>query len=228
MHFLLYRVFYVFMKTNSKKLVEKAFENRVVSLDRWLKNNGYYHALNSMHYNKKLFTGFRKDGVTPNFDHHICQAQYLLSFHDKLLYPQETLCTVMFHDSMEDKNITFKDIESVIQSKKIAKRVCDSTWRLTKKYEGEIFNPKKVFKNISSCPIASVVKGADRINNFQTVIDVFTKEKQIKYIQEAEDYFFPMLYHAQDVYPSQYDIYQNIISFLDTQIKLIKLTLKLK
>ena len=104
--------------------------------------------------------------------------------------------------------------------------VCDSTWRLTKKYNGISFDQEEVFKNISNCPISSVVKGVDRINNFQTTTDIFTDEKQLKYIREAEVYFFPMLYHAQDRYPSQYDIYQSIISFLDTQIKLIKLTIK--
>lgn len=44
------------------------------------------------------------------------------------------------------------------------------------------------FKNILLDPIASIVKGADRINNQQTMNGVFSYEKQLSYTFETEKY----------------------------------------
>lgn len=208
----------------SKNLIKIAAHRRLRLLEKYLTDNHYSMALECLGFNKNLFNGMRKDGLTPEFDHHVCQANYLISFISKLIHPEETICTVMFHDSLEDKGVSKKEIENFISKEPSASLIANASWRLTKKYNGEVFNQKDLFDSMANCPIASVVKGADRINNFQTAVDVFSREKQLRYVEEGKRYFLPMLNKARNNFPSQEPVYQNIVSFLNTQMKLIVLT----
>jgi (p)ppGpp synthase/HD superfamily hydrolase len=82
--------------------------------------------------------------------------------------------------------------------------------------------PSFYFSQIAKDPIASIVKGADRTHNIQSMIGVFTPEKQIRYVTEAEEYFLPMLKTARRKFPQQEPAYENIKHLLNTQIELIK------
>ena len=70
--------------------------------------------------------------------------------------------------------------------------------------------------------IASVVKGADRIHNVQTMIDVFTYEKQKEYIRETQEFIVPMLKEARRRFPRQEPAYENIQHVLVSQAELLQ------
>jgi (p)ppGpp synthase/HD superfamily hydrolase len=198
-------------------------QKRFIALRYWLQGREYYKALRYMDFNRRFFTGVRKDGVTPEFDHHVCQAQYLRTILGHIRHPEETLATIFSHDTPEDKDVSREEIKLVVPEDPIfGERVAQATWRVTKEWKGERFNEEHLFARMAECPIASIVKGMDRIHNFQTMVGVFTPSKQKAYLKEGEDLFLPMLKDAEQRFPDQEPAYKNIRTFLKTQISLIR------
>ncbi len=78
------------------------------------------------------------------------------------------------------------------------------------------------FCGIADDAIASLAKGGDRIHNLQTMVGVFSREKQLKYVNEVRTQFFPMLKQARRAFPQQERAYENIKHVLEGQIELIE------
>lgn len=180
-------------------------------------NPEYYDCLRAMDFAERYHQGLRKDGVTPEFQHQIEIAQYLRTIHRSLQYPAQTITCALLHDVMEDYNI---DIE-VIRTQ-FGEVVADATWRLTKKTLTLKKTMADYFAELAKCPIASTVKGADRINNLQSMVGVFTKEKQISYAKEVVDLFLPMLKVARRAFPVQEPVYENIKLVLTHQLEFLE------
>lgn len=71
-------------------------------------------------------------------------------------------------------------------------------------------------------PIASVVKMADRAHNVQTMVGVFTADKQRRYVEEVRTWFMPMARQARRNFPMQYGAYENLKILLRCQTALIE------
>lgn len=199
-----------------------AAQKRFIALRYWLQGRGYHNTLRALDYNRNLFTGTRKDGITPEFDHHVCQMQYVRTLLPHLIYPEETLSAICFHDTLEDKDISLEEVRTFFPDREFGARVADAVWRGTKTWRGQRFDDKKKFEEMAECPIASIFKGADRIHNFQSMVGVFSLEKQKDYLKEGEELFLPMLKTAELRFPEQEPAYKNIRTFLKTQISLIR------
>lgn len=194
---------------------------RRIALRYWLLGRDYTRAARAMAFNERLFPGTRKDGITPAFDHHVSQAQYARTLQG-LLFPEEVLCTIFFHDSLEDSDLAPSEVAAVFPEDLIfGKRVADAAWRMTKKWRGSRRDETELFEEMSRCPIASIAKGCDRIHNVQSMIGVFTEAKQRQYIAEVETLFLPMLKRAALNFPEQEPAYQNIRTLLKSQCALI-------
>ena len=198
-------------------------QRRFLAMKYWLLGAKYNEALRSLDFNQKFFTGVRKDGITPEFDHHICQAQFMRTLIPHLIYPEETLATIFTHDTQEDKSVSWQEIKDVFDQEHFGVLVADATWRVTKVFRGAKRDEAELFEEMAECPIASLVKGVDRIHNFQTMVGVFSKEKQQKYIQEGSELFLPMLKSAEKKFPSQEPAYKNIRTFLKSQMQLLQI-----
>lgn len=186
---------------------------------RAVDNSAFYDCLRAMDFAEQYHKGVRKDGLTPEFKHQIEIAQYLRTLHTSLQYPAQTITAALLHDVVEDY-----DIDLAIIRELFGDMVADAVWRLTKKYRGTKKSMEDYFAELAKCPIASAVKGADRINNLQSMKGVFTKEKQISYAKEVVDFFLPMLKTARRAFPQQEPVYENIklvlsfqLDFLETQ-----------
>lgn len=182
----------------------------------FLQGRNYHTALRAMTFAETYHNGTRKDNVTPEFDHQVRIAHFVRTLPD-LLYPEDTLAVVFLHDVPEDY-----DVEHEVISAKFGDRVSISTELVTKVYHGEYKNHGSYFDEISRDVIASIVKGADRVHNLQSMIGVFDTEKQKKYIQEVKDFFLPMLKEARRNFPEQEAAYENIKHMLVSQIELIE------
>ena len=64
------------MTTATHPFPPEGAEKRLIALRFWLLGKGYIRALRALEVNRQMFTGLRKDGLTPEFDHHVVQAQY--------------------------------------------------------------------------------------------------------------------------------------------------------
>lgn len=172
-------------------------------------------ALKAFDFAEETHVGFRKDGKTPEFQHQIQIALYLLGHIRNLVDPVGVIVAALLHDTSEDYDIDFEKIESMF-----GKQAATDVRCLTKKFRGVSKDKDVVFDEISKSQNASIVKGADRINNISTMIGVFSKEKQIAYCEETRDYFFAFLKTARRKFVTQDAVYENIKFCLEIQLRI--------
>lgn len=211
--------------TTARPFPPEAASKRMIALRYWLLGASLHRALIALDFNQPYFGGLRKDGLTPKFDHHVAQANFVRTLLPYLMFPEETLCVVFFHDTAEDHGVSRTEIAAVFSDSDFGKRVADGVWRMTKKYRGGVGSaatPSELFAEMARCPISSIAKGVDRIHNLQSMVGVFTLEKQKAYLLETEEFFLPMLKRAEQAFPSQEPAYKIIRTFLKMQMELIR------
>lgn len=199
---------------------EKLYTNRLahyeklsISLRYFLLGKEYYETARALEFAAEYHTGLRKDGITPELQHQVEIVHYLRTLLPSYIYPEDTLTAGVLHDTRED--YPQSELE-ILQN--FRPRVARAVELLDKNGKTKKF----YFEQIAQDEIASIVKGADRVHNLQSMIGVFTPEKQIAYVGEVEEYFLPMLKHARRKFPQQENAYENIKHLLNSQIELIK------
>lgn len=161
---------------------------------------------------------FRKDGTTPEFMHPLEVTGYLFTLGKNLQFRAETFAAGLLHDVGEDYGVTFAEVEDGC-----GRRTAHAFRRLSKKLEGaKVTSLQDYFDAMLDCPVATVVKGADRINNQSTMTEVFSPTKQLEYVDESEKFILPMLKKARRLYPEQEAAYENIKVMLKNQIALVR------
>ena len=183
-----------------------------IALRHWLLGREWYKAAEAMTFAEDYHNGLRKDGVTPEFSHQVSIALYVSTLTPHLLFPEATMTTVFLHDVCEDYEVPVSEIEA-----RFGAQVAGATWAMTKVFKGVKRAQAEVKAAQETCPIASVVKGADRIHNQSTMAGVFTPTKIGEYLTETSDYILPMLKVARRTFPSQDGAYQNERVILNTQ-----------
>ena len=134
----------------------------------------------------------------------------------------ETYATIFLHDLAEDYAKEHPEARYDYIQAKFGTLICEATYRMTKKYMGAKKDINQYFLEISQCPIASIAKPADRLINQGTMTGVFTLDKQVEYIGESKDNFFPAIKRARRMFPRQDGAYENIKSALWSQINLLE------
>jgi (p)ppGpp synthase/HD superfamily hydrolase len=205
---------------NSKKT--DYFLKRRIALTHYLVGKKFYVALTAMAYVEKIATGLRKDGVTPEFQHMLEIALHIITLRD-IEHEQETITAALLHDVREDYGVSHSEIE-----RRFGSKIANAVEKLSKVIDGTKKPYELYFKELAECPIASIVKGCDRAHNFQSMINVFSDEKQNEYISEGVNWFLPMLKEAQRNFPEQFLAYQNVRHYLKSQMTLIAHNLKEK
>lgn len=197
-------------------MVKKDYNKLYLSLKYYLLGREYFVALRALNFARTYHQGTRKDGVTPEFQHQLEIALYLTTLKD--IKNEETLLAcALLHDVMEDYNVSLEEL-----TKEFGADIARIVELLTKKFRGKNKDYPSYFFWIGKDPIASLVKGTDRINNVQTMVGVFTLEKQKSYATEVNEYFLPMLKRAKYNFPEQSFAYFNIIHMLKSQLELLE------
>lgn len=184
-----------------------------VSLRYFLLGKEFYLAADALEFASVYHNGFRKDGITPEFQHQVEIAHYLRTLLPSFIHPEETLTAAILHDVTEDYGVL---------SSTIADRYGDVVSVAVNLLDKNGKTPEVYYKGIAGNPIASIVKGGDRIHNIQSMVGVFSPEKQAKYIKEVEEHFFPMLKLARRKHVRQENAYENIKHVLTSQLELLK------
>lgn len=195
--------------------MKQDIHSQIISLRFLLNGKCHFRSSRALEDVLKIHTGFRKDGITPEYAHQVSIAHYLRAFLDYYESQEDTITTALLHDTFEDYP-QLMSIEDIYE--KYGSQVSEAVKLLTKTGKPTNYYYNCIVKN----PIASVVKGADRIHNLQTMVGVFSLEKQLKYITETEQYVLPMLELAALEWPEQEPIYANELLILHSQLELIK------
>ncbi len=183
-----------------------------IALRYYLKGAKFNTALAAMDFGLSWHKGLRKDGVTPEFQHQIEIALYCISLKG-IVDEEMTITAALLHDTIEDhENAEHKMMDKFDEKVMRICRLLDKTGK----------KPEDYFAWIAKDSVASIVKGADRVHNVNSMVGVFTKEKQAKYVAEVEQHFLPMLKTARKNFPKQMDAYFNISHMLHSQVNLLK------
>jgi (p)ppGpp synthase/HD superfamily hydrolase len=186
------------------------FEKLRITLRYFLLGREFYLAADALEFAGKYHTGFRKDGVTPEFQHQLEIAHYVRTLLPSLMFPEDTLAAVLLHDVPEDYGVPHAEI-----SNRFGAKVGRAVFLMDKHSNAN-------FAAIGEDPIASVAKGGDRVHNLQSMTGVFTREKQLTYIAETQTKFLPMLKTARRLFPRQETAYENIKHMMNSQLELLE------
>ena len=194
-------------KTEFKKLLQ--------SLRYWLigmaeQDPEYYRVLKALRIAESYHNGFRKDG-SPEFSHQIAICTFIRTFHKLLKDPVKILIVALLHDTIEDYEESYEEIEREFPNELLL------IVRISKVRNGQKIPYKVYFGGMQECEICSIVKLVDRIANISTMIGVFSYEKQTDYLNDLEEWFFPMLKYACRKFPEQEAAYQLLKTFLYMQ-----------
>lgn len=192
------------------------YEKMKIALRAFLQGRKYYKALRAMDFAEKLHNGTRKDGQ-PEFSHQVSQALYAITMIDTLMYPEETICVIFLHDTVEDCGVTHKQLVELF-----GQMVADATLKMSKVVDGMRIPDDIYYKILATCPIASIAKGFDRVHNLMTMLGGFKPEKQVSYIGETLEKTVPMLKTGRRSFPEQEPVYENIKFVMTNQIQLYK------
>jgi (p)ppGpp synthase/HD superfamily hydrolase len=202
------------------------FQKRKLVLRQQLIGAKYTDALVAMEFAEKHHTGTRKDGVTPEFDHQVSIALYALTL-PFMRFREEIIATIFLHDVREDYGITHAEIVALFpEDPAKGERIAQAVDRMTKTFRGQVRDETDLFALMAADPIASIAKGCDRIHNLQSMVGVFSPEKQQSYVEEARALFLPMLKTARRNFAYQVHAYENIKFVLVSQMELIEASLE--
>lgn len=197
------------------------FEKKLLVLRQQLVGSRYFNALSALEFARRYHTGLRRDKITPEFQHQVEISLYALTLPD-LIYREEVLATILLHDVREDYGVSDHEIRNLFNDVAFADRVANAVEKMTKVFRGVKKDENYLFEEMSLDAIASIAKGCDRIHNLQSMVGVFSIEKQKQYIDEVFELFFPMLKTARRLFSHQVNAYENIKHMLQSQIELIR------
>lgn len=201
-----------------RREAEVDYAKNVLGLRSWLDGKDFHTAQRALEFAKRHHHGMRKDGVNPSFSHQVWVARYIQTLIPGLEHKEATVAAALLHDTPEDKHFGHEEIETLF-----GPMVANAVRLLTKKHRGVVVPYEIYFSAMAVDPIASIVKGADRVHNILTMQDAdWSVEKQEAYLAEVEKWFLPMLKEARDRIPQQRPAYENIKTLLVTQMAHIR------
>lgn len=194
---------------------KEKFSKLYVALKFRLHGAKMFKALKALECAREVHQGLRKDGVTPEFQHQLEIALYLLTLKD-IGATEEVVIAALLHDSMEDYP---EKMDRGWLLKEFGEESLKTLDRLNKKnFKGM----EEYLEALSMDPVGSLVKLADRVHNVQSMNrGKFSIEKQKKYAQEVVDWFLPMAKKARKRFPNQMDAYYNLENMLKSQYELV-------
>ncbi len=193
------------------------FSKLYIALKNRLLGMGYFKALVALERGRDIHDGWRKDGKTPEYQHQIEIALFVLTLKgiDKL---EDTVICALLHDTLEDYP---ERVSEVWIMEEFGISVLN-TLRLLDKHRW--VNYDVYFAGLSADEIGCIVKLADRINNFQSMNrGNFSKEKQLSYAGEVIEHFLPMAKKARKKFPRLSDAIYNIEFVLKSQHEFVML-----
>jgi len=199
--------------------IQERHKKQLAVMRGWLEGRGYYTAAKALEVVRRTAEGLRKDGVTPAFHHQLSVARLVTTLTPHLMYPEETVASAFLHDLLEDHGDEWT--REMLEAE-FGKLIADAVWCLSKKSNGMSKSHELYYGELAKCPIGSVVKCADRAHNLQTMQGVFSKAKQLEYLKEVDEYFYPMIRAARRNFPRQYSALENLKIILRCQHRLIQ------
>ncbi len=175
-----------------------AAQKRKIYLRGKLDGKGFHRALDALALAARYHIGTRKDGVTPELDHQISIALYVLTLAipgDEL---ETLLCIILLHDIREDYSkraavpAGLPPVTEAMIREQFGAEVSETVELLSKVTDGIVKERGYYFEQMCGSWKALLVKLCDRLHNLSTMHGVFTRGKQIEYLEEAAADILPL------------------------------------
>lgn len=203
------------LNTIARGLNISRFAKNRIALKFYMQGAGYTEGLKAMAFAEHYHKGFRKDGTTPEFMHQVEIALYIITLRG-IPDEERAIIGALLHDVREDYDVEYDTIASYFGAD-----IANDNKLLTKRFKGVGIDKKTYFTNMQQSPYAVLIKGADRVNNMQSMVGVFTPTKMESYTTEVSEYFMPMLKSAMGKHPAFMLAYTNVRVMLRNQSQLI-------
>ena len=196
------------------------FSKLYIALKFRLHGIGFFKALVALEKGRDIHKGFRKDDTTPEYQHQLEIALFVLTLKDVQDLEGAIICALL-HDTIED-------YPNAVSEKWISDNFGEGILNSLKQIDKNSSKNYEVYISaLAEDMNGSIVKLCDRINNFQSMNrGNFTIEKQKKYANEVKVYFLVMAKRARKLFPRQMDAYYNVETMLKNQYELIQLFIK--
>jgi GTP pyrophosphokinase len=177
------------------------------------KGMGLYNTLKAINIANILHEGQKRRTGEDYIIHPVRVASALsaLGIHDDSI-----LATALLHDVIEDCGIT-KD--QLIHQYGLNPQIAENVQILSKNKD---MSTKVYYERISSNPTCLLVKISDRCHNVSSMVGGFTPEKMKSYIEETEEYIYPLCKYGKNFYPE----YSDQIFSMKYQIESVLLVVK--
>lgn len=181
----------------------------------------YIPALKAFEISKKYHSGLRKDGKTPEFNHQLNIVGSILNYKDLLIEPVNAIVAAFLHDVVEDysfgskvwdkgeerlKNLVPYGLDDLESQFGIASKKTNNC--LSKVINGHKKSSEQYFAELPLDSVALVIKAEDRIDNLDSMMFVFSLNKQAEYAKQVYDDFIPALKEGEKNFPEQVHVYQ--------------------
>lgn len=180
------------------------YQKKKIILRGLLEGQRFFKAIRAMNFAENIHDGERKDG-SHEFSHQVEMALHAWCFMPSLIFPEETLICIFFHDSIEDNKTTHEQIEVHFDTRTANLALGMSKIRGGMKMPNEIY-----YQNLANDPILSFAKGIDRAHNLGSMRKAFSDLKQLEYLTEARNFTLPMLKKARRMFPEQVAAYEGV------------------
>lgn len=195
--------------TKTLPIIEQDYQKIRLSLRNYIlgraKNNPeFFKVIKAMDIAEKYHNGKRKDGKD-EVSHQYLIAGYIMTIEENLVNPVATYIVAFLHDTYEDYPDESKDDLELHFPEYL-----HYIHRISKIRDGQKIEYSQYFDEMSHCPICSVVKAVDRLQNISSMIIPFSQEKQNRYLLDLDEWFFPMIKTAKRSFPEQTQAYENL------------------
>lgn len=187
------------------------FKKDYTAMKNYLLGREYHLALRVLVFALKYHTGMRKDGVTPEFQHQLRISFSILNLRG-VVNEELCLCLAFLHDTAEDYGVSHALLATEF-GEVIATKVCILD-------KGQHKNDDEYFTAIERDIDCSIVKGADNLDNIQSMVNAFSKEKMGTYMSRTKTQILPMLKNASNNFPVQTFSYCGLRTTLKNQLLL--------
>lgn len=201
---------------------DKAREYLTV-LRHTLLGRNYHQAARALEVMLDLHQGTRKDNVTPEWAHPALVTLHLITLDGSWPagWADDLYAASILHDTLEDKKITREELQRRAQLSDRALRTIIAVSRKERAANTSV-DKTAYYLRMDAEPLAAPIKLADRAHNFDSMIGVFTSERQLEYLEEAQGHILPMAKRARRQWPELYFPLQNLTQHLKGQVNLIR------
>ena len=183
----------------------------------------YFQAARALELMLDLHGGVRKDNVTPEWAHPVLVTLHLITLDGNWPagWADDLYAAAILHDTLEDKKITREQLQARAQLSDRALRTIIAVSRKERATHTSV-DKATYYLRMDTDALAAPIKLADRAHNFDSMIGVFTADKQLEYLAEAQDHILPMAKRARRQWPELYFPIQNLTQHLKGQVNLLR------